>query len=74
MRVIAVSVVEHASLSKHPVDLIHLIAAMQRVDIGLGGKQQLPGSVWVFAEDCLASNDHDLLIAGDIRRGSNDVL
>lgn len=36
MGVIAMGVVEHASLAENPVDLVDLITTMERVDIGLG--------------------------------------
>ena len=74
MGVVAMGVVEHASLAKNPVNLVDLITTMQRIDICLWRKQELPGGLRVLAQNCLASYNHNLLIAGDICRGSDDVL
>ena len=74
MGVIAMRVMEHASLAKNSVYLIDLISTMERIDIGLWGKQQLPRSIGVLAQNCLATDYNNLLIPGDLCRRSDDVL
>lgn len=72
--VIAVGVMEHAPLAQNAIYLVNLIVTMERVDIGLRREKQLPRSVWVLSQNCLAADDDDLFITGDVGRCADDVL
>ena len=74
MGVIAVGVVENAALAQNAIYLVDLVAAMERVDIGLRGEKQLQRSIGVLPQNGLAADDDDLLITGDISRRADYVL
>ena len=65
---------ERRTLTDCPVDGFRLVGVGHRIDVGFHRAQQLPWGVWELPQDCLASNDDELVFAYRVRCRPDDVL
>lgn len=72
--VVAEGLVEGAHLPGRSVDRVPSLRTVPRVHVGLDGNQQLRGCILELAEYRLASDDHDVVVVGHSRGGSDQVF